>query len=61
MSEQDVLFRSNHSFTTVKIAITYSKCIYSVFLYDPSVEKGTSNQTVRFVLCEFDSKPTHQV
>lgn len=61
MSEQAVLFRSNHSFTTVRIAITYSKCIYSVFSCDPSVGKGTSNQTVRFVLREFDSKPTHQV
>lgn len=34
--------------------------LFSILVW-PSVGKGTSNQTVSFVLCDFDSKPTHQV
>lgn len=42
-------FRSNHSFTTVKTAITYRKCIYSAFLY--GLVWGRELQTKLSALC----------
>lgn len=57
MSEQAVLFRSNHSFTTVRIAITYSKCIYSVFSCDPSVGMGAQTKLSGLCFASLTANP----